>query len=258
MKLGLVTYNLARDWDIETLLSNCKAAGFDGVEPRTTHAHGIEVSLSKDQRGQIRRQFEDAGIALCGLGSALEYHSTDAAEVERNIEETKAFVQLAADMGIPGVKVRPNGVHTDEGVPLAKTLEQIGQAAGKCAAFAADFGVQIRMEVHGRVTCQVPNMKTITDAADHPNFYVCWNCNPGETVDGSIRQNFDLLKDKIGQVHIQDIGDPRYPWQELFGLLKDAGYDGYTCAEIQPNDEPLRVMQYYSALWRAYLKIVGA
>ena len=36
-------------------------------------------------------------------------------------------MKLADDMGIPDVKVRPNGVQIDQGVPLEKTLEQIGQ-----------------------------------------------------------------------------------------------------------------------------------
>jgi hypothetical protein len=39
MKLGLVTYNLAQDWDIETIIKNCEAAKFQGVELRTTHGH---------------------------------------------------------------------------------------------------------------------------------------------------------------------------------------------------------------------------
>src|SRR5438874_12179260 len=36
-KLGLVTYELAKDWDIDTIIKNCEATGFEGVELRTTH-----------------------------------------------------------------------------------------------------------------------------------------------------------------------------------------------------------------------------
>ena len=36
MHLGLVTYNLAQDWDIPTIIKNCEAAQFEGVELRTT------------------------------------------------------------------------------------------------------------------------------------------------------------------------------------------------------------------------------
>lgn len=45
MKLGTVTYNLAEKWDIATILKNCEAAKFEGVELRTTHAHQVEVNL---------------------------------------------------------------------------------------------------------------------------------------------------------------------------------------------------------------------
>jgi len=258
MKLGLVTYNLAADWDCDAIIENCKAARFEGVEPRTTHKHGIEPSLSKDERDTVKKKFADAGIALVGLGSAWEYDSPDPAVLQQNIDGTKEFVKLAADLGIPGVKVRPNHLHIADGVPAEKTLEQIGKAGAECGAFAADYGVQIRMEVHGRETCKIEHMKTIMDAGDHPNFRVCWNCNDGETIGGSIKPNFDLLKDKIELVHIQDIGDPRYPWYELFYLLRhDINYTGYCLAEIQAIDQPVRLMHYYRALWDAYMHMVN-
>ena len=43
MKLGLVTYNMAKDWDVPTIIKNCQDTGFEGVELRTTHAHKVEV-----------------------------------------------------------------------------------------------------------------------------------------------------------------------------------------------------------------------
>src|SRR4051794_38729013 len=45
-RLGMVTYDFAPEWDLATLLRRCKAAGYAGIEPRTTHKHGIEPSLS--------------------------------------------------------------------------------------------------------------------------------------------------------------------------------------------------------------------
>lgn len=258
MKLGLVTYNLAKDWDADTLIGYCRETGFEGVEPRTTHAHGIEPSLGKSQRFEVKKKFEGAGIELCGLGTACEYHSIDPDQVSQNIEITKQWVVLARDLNAPGVKVRPNGVHVDQGVPLEKTLEQIGLSARQCAEFASNEGVEIRMEVHGRVTHEIPNMKIIVDVADHPNFKICWNSNPGETIDGSIQSSFGLLRDKISLVHINEIGEPKYPWQELFGLLKQSGYTGFCCAEIPPSDQPVRLMHYYNALFRCHLQLADS
>ena len=252
MKLGFVTYQIGRDWDVPTIIDMCGRTGFTGVELRTTHAHGVETELSSSERMDVRRQFEDGGVDLVGLGTAFEYHAVDPVEVRQNIEGTFEYAKLAADLGCPGVKVRPNGLQTDQGVPEEKTLEQIGKAIGECAEAADGLGVQIRVEVHGRDTLEPRRMRVIMDHADHPNARICWNSNFGEVVDGSVEENYRLLSQKISLVHITEISRAEYPWRELFRLLKADGYEGYTLAEIDHSPEPERLMGYYRALWQAY------
>ena len=57
MQLGLVTYLLGKDWDVATLIENCTNTGFQGVELRSTHAHGVESDLSNSARSEIKKQF---------------------------------------------------------------------------------------------------------------------------------------------------------------------------------------------------------
>ncbi len=252
MKLGLVTYNMAKNWDIATIIETCVATGFEGVELRTTHAHGVEVERSTSERAAVKQQFEDSPIEIAGLGSAFDYHVVDQAIVRQNIEGTKLYSQLAADVGAPGVKVRPNGLPVE--VPVEKTLVQIGLALRECGEFAANLGVQIRLEVHGSGTSELRHIRTIIDVADHDNVYVCWNSNFAEVEDGSIQNNFELVKDKIGLVHITELYRREYPWRELFTALKTSGYAGYTLAEIPGSTDPMRVMNYYRALWEELSK----
>ena len=252
MKLGFVTYQIAAEWDLPTLIRMCTATGFSGVELRTTHAHGVEVELSAVERAEVRRTFADAGVDIAGLGSAFEYHATDPAIVRRNIDGTIAYAKLAADLGCPGIKVRPNGLQTEAGVPEEKTLEQIGLALRECARAAADLGVAVRVEVHGRETQQPSRMRTIIDHADHDNAYLCWNSNPGEAVNGSIDEAYELLRHKIGLVHINELHHADYPWRDLFAKLSRDGYTGYTLAEIPANPDGERILRYYRALWEAY------
>lgn len=250
MRLGIVTYNIAKDWDLPTILRVCEEVGLEGVELRTTHAHGVEVTLSPEERRRVREMFENSPVELAGLGSAFEYHSPDPDELRRNIEGTKEYVKLAAEVGAPGVKVRPNAL--PEGVPVEKTLEQIGLALKEVGEFAKDYGVQIRLEVHGRGTSHIPYIRRILDIADCDNVYVCWNSNRTDIAEnGSIKPNFDLVKDRIGLVHINELYSD-YPWRELFSLLKESGYKGFTLAEIPgcPDVETaVRLLRYYKALW---------
>src|SRR5688500_14826223 len=109
LKVGTVTYNIAKDWDVPTIIKNLTEIGMDAVELRTTHKHGVEIALSPPARAEVRKRFEDSPVKIGGLGTICEYHSPDPAVVRKNVEETKAWVALAKDLGCPGVKVRPNG-----------------------------------------------------------------------------------------------------------------------------------------------------
>lgn len=226
LKLGLVTYNWGKDWDVPTVIRNCKATGFAGVELRSTHKHGVEIKIDAKRREEVRNAFANSNIALVGLGSACEYHAVDQAVVQKNIADTKAFVKLCKDVGGTGVKVRPNGLPKER--PVEQTLEQIGKSLNEVGAYAADFGVQIRVEVHGRGTSEIAHMKTIFDVANHPNVVVCWNCNPTDLKGEGLKHNYHLLKKRMGTVHIHDLRNEQYPWKELFPLLKATVTDSFT------------------------------
>ena len=250
-RLGTITYNIAKDWDLDRILKSLEKLGYEGVELRTSHAHKVEVNLNKSEREAIRKRFEDSPVELAGLGSAFEYQNADISIVRKNIEATKEYVRLAHDVGAPGVKVRPNGI--PKGANLEKALEQIGKSLHEVSEDAEMFGVEIRLEVHGAVTCELPNIAKIMRYADHPNVYVCWNSNPTDVgPDGTIQRNFALVANKIREVHLHDLTDDKYPWRELFRLLKAIKYNGFTLAEIPESSDPERVLTYFKSLWEAY------
>ena len=176
MHMGMVTYELGQAWDIPTIIKNCEAAQFEGVELRTGHAHKVEVNLTAEERKEVKKRFEDSKVQLFGLGSIFDYHTPDQAKLRRDIEATKEYILLARDVGATGVKVRPNALPKE--VPEEKTLAQIGHALGELGDFARDHGQVIRLEVHGGGTSFPPRIKTILDTANHPSVGACWNCNP--------------------------------------------------------------------------------
>jgi sugar phosphate isomerase/epimerase len=232
-KLGLVTYNVPKDWDLPTILRVCREVGIAAVECRTTHKHGVEPTLSADQRKEVKKRFADSGIVFWGCGTECEFHSPDPAVVRKRIEECKRFVELVKDLGGTGVKVRPNGV--PKGADPQKTFEQIGKALVECGRAGKDANVEIWVEVHGAVT-QIPkNMRAIMDACGHPSVGVCWNSNPPDVENGSVAGSFELLRPFIKSCHINDLTNDaagKYPYRELFKLLKGIGYDRYTLCEV--------------------------
>ena len=244
--LGTVTYMIGAKMDLPTLIDVCEKGGMEGVELRTTHAHGVEPSLDAEGRAKVKALFAASKVRLVALGTVCEFHSPDAATVKKNIETCGKFVDLAADVGAWGVKVRPNGLVKD--VPEDKTLRQIGEAVRECGEVAGAKGIVIVVEIHGGGTGDPARMAKVMEYCKHPSVGLCWNSNGTDVKNGSIRENFDLCKAWIRHAHVTNLGG-NYPWAELFGLLKAANYTGYTMLETDCKGDVVEFLRDRRAAW---------
>ena len=247
MKLGAVTYNVLKDWDLDTIITNLAAAGFEAVELRTGHKHGVEPAMNMDQRKAVAAKFSASKVRLLSFGSTAEFQSPDDQVRRKNVDDAKAFIELAHDTGAWGVKVRPNGL--PDGVPEATTVGRIAECLKELGDYGAGRGVEIWLEVHGKATQNPPVCAAIMKATKHTMVGLCWNSNPTDLVSGSIRQSFDLLRPWIKNVHINELVGP-YPYRELFRMLRESNYERYTLCEATESKEPERFLRWYAALWR--------
>lgn len=250
LKIGVMTYTIAKDWDIGTIIKNLTEARYQTVELRTTHAHKVEVELTPSQRNDVRKRFKDSPLEVISLASGFEYHSPDASELKKNIDGTKEYIKLARDVGAVGIRVFGNALPT--GVSEEKTEQQIGKALAEVGEFGFNNGVEVRICVHGTKTNRPSVIRKIIDYSQSPHVYINWNCNPEDTQENGFEANFNLLKDRIRGVHMHELWMDDYPYRKLFKLLADIDYKGYCNAEIDGNQDPVRLLKYYRALFLAY------
>jgi hypothetical protein len=85
-------------------------------------------------------------------------------------------------------------------------------------------------------------------ATSHKNVGLCWNSNPTDVVNGSVKPSFELLRPWLRSCHITELISG-YPYKELFALMKKTGYDRWTLCEAAESKEPERFLKYYRALW---------
>ena len=244
--LGAVTYNTLKDFDVPTIIRVLEGAGFEGVELRTTHKHGVEPSLGPQERTRVRRLFESSKVRLVSFGTTCRFQSPDAAERASEIRTAMQFADLARDTGAIGIKIQPMQFPAE--VPLETTIRDFGAALRELGDYGASRGVEIWVEVHGRAS-EPAIAAALAKAAGHKNVGLCWNSNPADVVNGSVRPTFELLKPWIRSVHINELANESYPWRELFTLLRGAGYNRYTFAEVAQSPEPERFLKWYRALW---------
>jgi sugar phosphate isomerase/epimerase len=237
MKLGLVTYQWGKDWDLASLIENCEKTGLLGVELRTQHAHGVETNLNAYERKEVKKQFADSDVTCLGYGSNFDYHHADQALVRKNIAGTKEYLKLCKDIGATGIKVKPNGFPKE--VSKEKTIAQIANSLNEVGKTASDLGQVVRVEVHGKETQELPNMKAIFEQVTEKSVKVCWNCNNQDLWEPGLETNFNSVKKWFGDtVHIREMNVGDYPYAELMKLFKQMDYSGWILLEARttPKD----------------------
>lgn len=253
MKLGLVTYLWAKDWDLPTLIANCEKAGYLGVELRCDHKHGVETKLSASERADVKKRFVDSPVDCLGYGANFEYHSPDQAALRKNIDQTKEYIKLCKDIGASGIKVKPNGI-PDE-VPKEKTIAQIAASLNEVGKFAQDYGQLVRVEVHGNISQEIPNMRAVFEQVTEKNVKMCWNCNDQDLLPPGLEPNFNSVKKWFGDtVHVREFNVGEYPYQQLMNLFTGINYDGWILLEArtEPVDK-IAAMKEQLSLFNAMI-----
>src|SRR5258708_13152262 len=97
MLLGAVTYNVLNNMDLETVIRTLESTGFDAVELRTGHKHGVEPSLSEAERLKVKDRFDHSKVPLLSFGTTCEFQSANPAARNNQIHLPNPFITLSHD-----------------------------------------------------------------------------------------------------------------------------------------------------------------
>jgi len=251
MKLCLLTYNLARRWDLAQIIEVARLYGFAGVEFRAEagHAHGVELERTRAERRQIRDRIEDAYLEVAGIGTSARFESPDPAQRQAAIDRTRGYIELAADLGCRRVRVFGNDIPA--GVQRDECVTYVGESLRALGEYAAPHGVDVLLEMHGQFNYW-GFARAAVAIADHPRVALVYNCDPRDVVGGSVAATYGQVRPWIRHVHMHEFTGA-YPYPELFALLQADGYGGYLASEIgteHPTAE--HYLALYAALFRAW------
>jgi sugar phosphate isomerase/epimerase len=250
MRLGLQTYLWAKDWDIPTILANLQKAQVYGVECRTSdhYGHGIELTLTKAQRAEVKKRFADSPVTLVSVASAEELDWPDDAQFKTAVQAAKDHVVLAQDVGGTAVRVFPNKWHPN--VPHEKTVERIAQALNEIGPFAADHGILIGLEAHGPVG-ELPVLKDILSHVQSRAVGVKLNSDNRDTRGAGFEANFNLIKDRLSNsLHLKNLKDASFPYQLMIDLLVKNNWNGWALMEYTHQvPDKVEAMIEHRKLW---------
>jgi inosose dehydratase len=258
MKVGINvwTWGTKSKEQFEQALKEVSDIGYKAIENIAT-----VVSLYDDSPDEFDSLMARYGLEfVCGYHHLTDDFKSDYAKAER-------YMRFFKGHGIPTMNIqapaRPKNGPTEKALAdAAEIISQIGRLANK----------------HGVTLCLHPHYGTNVERADELA-YMVKNLDPslvsltldtGHTVLGGMdpASAFSQYADRVRYVHMKDImpvTDPSQPWwswfrelgrgtvnlPEVVNILKNAGFDGVLCVEM---DKP-RVCGYKSAaISRQYIR----
>ena len=225
---------------LDELLAIARRYGYDGIEPRVSagHSHGIEPSTPGTMRKLIRQKALDASVALCCIATSIRF--ANAKETAEQLQMARACIDLAADLGVPRLRVFggsvPQTVSREEAIgTVANSLKQI-------ATQAEQRNVVVCMETHDD-WCNPLDVAEVMKQVNHPAIGVNWDImHPVRQASVTMDQAFTILKPWIRHVHFHDgifkpdlvlkpVGQGEVDHHRAVQLLKAMDYDGYLSGE---------------------------
>ena len=236
-------------WELAEMVEKAKAFGYEGIELRGLSGQmylPLAPQLAANPQ-KIARLVRDAGVEIVCLSTSAAFHMRDAREVSKNQTEAREYIELAAALEcpfvrvfgaeIPRLKLRLLGYERRETV-----LARIADALIELAPFAAAHRVTLLIENNGDFV-DSKSMWHLVDSANSPAVKCCWN--PLNAMLRNERPTISIprLGAMIGLVHVSDgkfsgpgsFAGHVFPGQgatevpRLVQLLRGIGYRGYLC-----------------------------
>jgi sugar phosphate isomerase/epimerase len=241
MKYCFMTFSCPElEW--ERVLATAKRFGYDGVEPRAQakHAHGVETTATAEERAAIRQQAAEAGVAIACLATSCRYTAADKGELEQMMEQSRALIALAGDIGAPCMRVFGGSIPA--GMSREDATAQVADCLAALAEDAAAANVVLCAETHDS-WCDANDLARVIERVDHPNVQVNWDIMHPYRAGMAIDEAFAALEPYIRHIHFHDgkpkeeggglcpIGEGFVDHRRAVELLAGIGYTGHLSGE---------------------------
>ena len=244
MKISFMTF-ACPVYTFDQVVSLALRQGYGGIEFRcdSEHKHGVMVESSKAQRVEFRRKLGDAGLEACCLATSLQFVQKEAAE------EALARIELAVDMGCPGLRVFCGPLA--QGMSIEDAILRVARNLRRVAERASYAGVRLWLETHDSISKGV-HAGRIVRLVNHPAVGINWdNMHPYRNGE-SLKTTWEAIGPFVQHTHFHDslasprkgqsgaspdqvvitpFGEGELPIQRMYDLLRFAGYEGYFSGE---------------------------
>jgi sugar phosphate isomerase/epimerase len=234
------------------------SAGYRGIAFATSHAELNPEALGPSARRHVRTILGTKGLGIESLRAAAPRGGlTDAATIDRSLENARKGIVLARELGIRTVSLNVGRLGHQAGltestiIAALRELAQQADASGLTLALAAEGGVEALARIIKAVDFDRAriNLDAARAIGEGENLL-----SGAEWAAGRIGQftAADAIKSGRG-VRAVPLGEGQLPLRELAGLLRDHGFQGPWVVDVRDLADGADAARRAAALLRKFL-----
>jgi sugar phosphate isomerase/epimerase len=234
-------------WGWKKILDFASQHGFAAVELR-----GLEGNLdlpshpifAPDRIEQTNHEISESRLKIACVSSSANLHFADQAKRAKELGDARRFIDLAASLGAPCVRVFGGKEESDTSrLPDQETKDRVAVGLHELGNYAGPRGVKVLIESHDHFTASA-SLKDVLHAANSDHVGLLWDAHhtfadSNEDPEFTVKQlgpwvRHTHLKDSTGSGEDRKYvltGQGNVPIRRQIQSLRSIGYKGFYCFE---------------------------
>ena len=226
--------------DLFDVLDFCAKYNFDAIDPTGYYFPNYPDVPSDDYINRFKRQAFLLGLDVSGTGVRNDFTQPDPAKRKADIAIIKQWIEAAAKLGIPNVRVFA-GTHEHEGYSRDQVFEWLAQDVKTCCQYGKQHGVIVAIQNHDdflKTAADVDRIFAMVDSEwlglnlDIGSYR---QSDPYQEIEKNVR--YAVTWQIKENVWINGRETPT-DFVKLFRIIKKAGYRGYLPLETLGEGDP--------------------
>jgi sugar phosphate isomerase/epimerase len=253
LRLGLAAYSL-RDYfkdmthprkagvepriEMPQFIDYCAEQGCEGAELTSYY---FPKDVTDEQLRAIRRHAFLKGVSISGTSVGNNFARKKGPELDKEIADVKRWIDRAAILGAPHIRVFAGSQVKD--VPMEEAKRNCIAALEESCAYAGKFGIFLGLENHGGIVAEPEPLLEIVRAIKSPWLGINLDTGNFHTADpyASLAQCAPYAVNVQVKTEMRSAAEKKNQPADLprvVKILRDANYQGWVTLEYEAPEDP--------------------
>ena len=224
---------------LEDFVDLCAEYGLPGTEITSYY---VPEPLPDKYLQRLRKRALLAGLTISGTAIGNTFTHPPGPERDREITYTKLWIDRAADMAAPTIRIFAGDVQ--KGSTEAQARQWCIEAISQCCDYAGRKGVILALENHGGIVTTADQLLSIVREVDCEWFGVTWDSGNFRSTDPYAELAATAPYAVTAQIKTRIGGKPA-DLPRVVQILNDVNYRGWLALEYSAEEEPKTAVPKY-------------